>query len=166
LKTVNTAVVWSLLGIVLGGGATYLLARIGKQTSLTSLSPDGEFLVRLRSLEWGIDRNIEVWIEAVHGSRKSLVFDSPDEDFPAGTERILWSKDGRQFVLIGQHFTHLSPTARLPGGEFLYLLVDVENGAIRCNSTAQEKLPSFSTRDLPPMREIWTPQPDVAASKR
>jgi hypothetical protein len=107
------------------------LERVG----LTSLSPDEKTRVLLVELTFRIDRNFELRLENVdHAGEMRTVFRSPDEGRPEGSERILWSGDGRQFILLGRHF-FVDPNAVLPTGEQLYLHYNLDTGELRCNAT-------------------------------
>jgi hypothetical protein len=94
-----------------------------------------------------IDRNFELRIENLEkpGVMRT-VFRSPDEGRPEGSERVLWSGDGRRFVLVGRHF-HVEPSAVLPGGEQVYLYYNVDTGETRCNGT-QSDLPRVTIETL------------------
>jgi hypothetical protein len=135
-----------ILGLLLTFAAGVLVAMAvfsfhGKERlTLASLSPDDKTRVALVELSHLMDRNFELRIENLErpGTTRT-VFRSPDEGRPEGSERVLWSGDGRQFVLVGRHF-YVEPDAVLPSGEQLYLYYNVETGEVRCNAK-QSKLP-------------------------
>ncbi len=94
-------------------------------------------------------RNFDVRLE--HKRRGAgparVIFRSPDEGHPIGTERFIWSKDSKWLLLVGRHFcTREAP--RLASGETLYLLYNVKTGEVRCNSHQQSEHASFTLGDL------------------
>lgn len=121
----------------------------GERVTLTSLSPDDALRVRLVELPNRIDRNFELRLEDLRkpdgGTR--TVFRSPDEGRPEGSERIVWSKDGSRFLLLGRHF-YVHGNARLPSGESLYLMYEVPSGRVWCNAQQVSGVPSFSLQDV------------------
>jgi len=94
-----------------------------------------------------LDRNFYLRLHHVADKTVVTVFDSPDEGRPVGTERIVWSRDSSQFVLIGRHF-FVEDAAHPTNGEAIYLLYDIKSGRIRCNATQQSQYPRFSRDDL------------------
>jgi hypothetical protein len=105
-------------------------------------SPDGEQVAELvdRRLSFG-DRNFTVrlksrWLGIVPWYRH--MFESPDEQPSEGTERFLWSKDGRYLLLLGKDFLVVRPEACLASGEWLYLLVDTTTNAVSSRATIKD----------------------------
>jgi hypothetical protein len=94
-----------------------------------------------------LDRNFYLRLHRVADKTVATLFDSPDEGRPVGTERIVWSRDSSQFVLLGRHFVVAEP-AQFTNGESLYLLYDTKSGKLRCNATQQSQYPKFSRDDL------------------
>jgi hypothetical protein len=107
--------------------------------SLISESSTGAYRVTLLELNGGMDRNFEVWLERKADGFRTNIFRSPDEGRP-GTERIIWSRDHSQFVLVGRHFV-VEDRPRIPI-ETLYLLYDIPSGKLWCNAS-QASLPRF-----------------------
>lgn len=101
-------------------------------------SPDGRFRAELRELDRFIDRNFEVVVIDQQAMPRTprVIFTSPDEGAPPGTERFVWSKDSRAVLLVGRHFFTGDDDARIAGQEQPYLLYDVVTEALWCN-TAQ-----------------------------
>jgi hypothetical protein len=105
----------------------------GTDASLISESSTGAHRVTLLELEGGMDRNFEIWLEQKADGFKTNIFRFPDEGRPIGTERIIWSGDHSQFVLVGRHFM-VEDRSSLPI-EALYLLYDIPTGKLWCNAS-------------------------------
>ncbi len=146
------SLVWFLaglgLGLVLARGAA---AAVRMQTTQTSLSPDERFRVRI--LDHGlptIDRNFEVRVE--RDGKETTIFYSPDQDPSShGRERIVWSEDGKRFVILGRGFYVRDPP-KSREEEVLYLMYDVDSGKLWCNADQQTAFPPFTCKDLPAIR--------------
>ena len=147
------------VSIVLGAAAGFLAANMlanREHTTLISLSPDDERRVHLVAvkLDW-LDRNFVIRLERLSDSSTETLFRSPDEGMPIGSERIVWSPDSRQFVLLGRHFYVRKGTPSV-GGEQLYLLYDVMARRLWCNAEQQRAFPHFEIGDVEWLR---TPVP-------
>jgi hypothetical protein len=114
-----------ILLLLVGFAAGQLSARFEAwqhQVALVSLSPDDQWQVRLIDhIPW-VDRNFVMELVDLSDHSASTLFRSPDEDYPIGSERVVWSPDSSRFVLIGRHFADCPETARLPTGEIAYIL--------------------------------------------
>ena len=126
----------------------------GKPRTVTvnSASPDGKWralLIEFDDRSFEIDRNFEVLLEdaAVSPPQRRVLFSSPDEGRPIGTERVIWSKDSKHLVLIGKQF-FVKSRSEAVAGDLLYLLVDVQPEKSRCNSHQQIKYAPFTVADL------------------
>jgi hypothetical protein len=120
-----------------------------ESTTLVSLSTDDQLRVHLveRRGFMTIDRNFEVRLERLTDRSVVTLFRSPDEGRPEGSERVVWSPDGKQFVLVGRHF-FVREGVQLPTGESLYLLYDVPSGKLCCNSRQQTDYPGFGLAEV------------------
>jgi hypothetical protein len=116
-----------------------------RQTTVVSLSPDDSFRVHLMEISSGgsIDRNFRVDLEDMNKTTISTIFLSPDEGKPAGSERFIWSEDGKAFLLVGRHFFVAEPM-KLTTGEEPYLFYHIPSRRGWCNSSQQGKYPSLS----------------------
>ncbi len=145
--------VWFLAGV--GAGLLFArgLAAIRYQTTQLSLSPDERFRVRILDRGFpSIDRNFQVRVERLADHKETTILESPDEDYTSpGRERIVWSGDGKRFVVVGPGFI-VGDGPWKPDEEVLYLMADVESGQVWCNSNQQTAYPHFTCKDLPPMR--------------
>jgi hypothetical protein len=101
------------------------------EASLISASADGAYRVTLLELP-NFDRNFEIWLERAKDGFKTNIFRSPDEGRPVGTERIIWSGDHSQFVLVGRKFS-VEDGPRIPM-ETLYVLYDIPTSSLWCNA--------------------------------
>ena len=136
------------IGCILGSWPFALVVFRREEVTLKSLSPDDSLLVTIVELLPGwIDRNFEVRLASQHGESTTRIYRSPDEGTPVGSERVIWSKDGAKFLLVGRHVL-VQEHAVLPNGEMLYLRYDVESDNIWCNATQQRRYPTFALEDL------------------
>jgi hypothetical protein len=144
--------VWFLVGLGTGLLLAKGLAATRYQTTQVSLSPDERYRVRILDpgISW-VDRNFQIRVERMDDHREITIFQSPDEDPPPGRERIVWSQNGKRFVIVGPRFIVVG-APRKPDKEVLYLMADVESGRVWCNSNQQTAHPHFTCKDLPPMR--------------
>lgn len=141
-----------LLAFAIGFGLSSCLMSQG-QTTVTSLSPDERFRVRLieRSVSFAIDRNFVVELEDLETGTRKIVFDSPDEGRPIGSERFVWSQDATYCLLLGRHF-YAEAEGQLSNGEIAYLLLNTTTGEVRTTAsqrTSSDK--SFQMADLLPI---------------
>jgi len=119
-----------------------------KQATTTLLSPDDKIRVSVieASSPGSIDRNFQIRLEVLDSGATSVVFTSPDEGLPVGSERFIWSKDGTAFLLVGRHFA-LRDSITLATGEEAYFLYNLSSNRAWCNSRQQSAFPHF-TRDM------------------
>ena len=52
---------------------------------------------------------------------RAILYHSPDEGTPYGTERLIWSRDGTKLLLVGRHF-FVKDDLFLDNGDQLYFL--------------------------------------------
>jgi hypothetical protein len=114
--------------------------------SLTSISPDSLYKVELVELD-NFDRNFSVRLTHVNSNVATNIFDSPDEGRPIGTERIVWSQDSSQFLLLGRHF-YVVGNAKPDKREAAYLTYEIKTGRLRCNARQQNQYPNLTREDL------------------
>jgi hypothetical protein len=122
-------------------------------------SPDGRFVLTIHELTRA-DYTFQVVLsETAPGQAptSTRLYSSPDEG-PRGTERILWSKDGRHALIVGKQFG-VRPEAVLPSSlrstqpgvssaEAAYLLYNTDTRQVWCNSSQQTNFPHFSTNEV------------------
>jgi hypothetical protein len=123
-----------------------------EEVTTSRLSPDDKRVVYLVDFFSNLhpvpyDRDFEIQLQEGGGQNAKVIYRSPDESWPAGSERFLWSKDGTRFILLGRHFV-LEERHRLSTGEFLYFMYDVPSQKAWSNSDQQIALPHFSVADL------------------
>ena len=116
------------------------------RTTVSSLSPDDSIRARLveTSPTWALDRNFEVRLEYVKEHKTRIVFDSPDEGRPVGSERFIWSKDGTTLLLVGRHFYAAQTGPVLETGEQAYFLYHVPSRQGWCASAQPTAWPSLT----------------------
>lgn len=135
---------------------------LNPSVTVTSLSPDDKFRVTLVERRLGIDRNFQVRLENLKTGTVGVVFDSPDEGRPVGSERFVWSADSSRFVLLGRHFFQADVNC-LSTGEQPYLMIDLSSGKTWCNSHQQAKYPGFTVAELKGTAWFgWSPDHSVA----
>ncbi len=124
--------------------AVYAITR--KHITLESTSPSGEFSVVLeeRRMPFTVDRNIYVVLRNEKTGEPKQILLTPDEARPPGTERILWSRDGNHFLLVGTKF-YTKHDLTLETGEIAYLLYHIPTERVWHNSRQMS-----SSRELAP----------------
>ena len=115
-----------------------------RQVTTESSSPDGSIVATVHEIGRGIDRNFQIRIS--RGVTEKIVYRSPDEGRPIGTERFVWTRDSRYLLLVGMQF-YTDGETKLATGEDLYLLYDTQTGSIKCNAS-QANLPRFGIEDI------------------
>lgn len=127
--------------LMLGCGKTDQFENI----SLVSESRDKKYRVWLYEHPNRMDRNFDVWVEQIADGSRTNIFKSPDEGRPVGTERIIWSENNDEFVLVGKEFFLANPSEI--GLERPYLWYSFKTQKLYCNAS-QTELPHFSEDDL------------------
>lgn len=153
-------------------GVILSLASCSKQPAPTtsSTSPDGRFRLELVEIaRRGIpaDRNFDiVLIDLAADDARQILFSSPDEGHPVGTEAFIWNQASTVALLAGRHF-YLDERHAIKGrdGRTAYLLLDLESMKIRCNAS-QVELDRFSETDLEAAGfGGWLPGSDMEGEK-
>jgi hypothetical protein len=136
MKWLRTAIPLAFAAL-LGFGATALFQRIkaGRETTTSRLSPDETIRARLveTSPSWHLDRNFRVQLDSLVEGTSTVIFGSPDEGRPEGTERLIWSKDGAWLLLVGRHF-FVKDDLFLDNGDQLYFLYHLPTRRAWCNA--------------------------------
>jgi hypothetical protein len=87
------------IGVVLIAAATGFVVRgyaiVDYPSTLSCLSPDDRMRVQLTEIKtrFRIDRNFQLRLEDMNSLQSRIVFRSPDEGSPIGSERVIWSVD-------------------------------------------------------------------------
>jgi hypothetical protein len=120
--------------------------------SVSAASPDGKYRAVLveKTRPGMLDRNFSVVLESLadeKGSR-AIVFESPDEGRPVGSERFLWTSDSRFVLLLGKQFFVANKQDVTSKGEIPYLLYNVLSGELKCNASQLTKYKRFSVEEL------------------
>ena len=139
----------SFLAALLGSGLTWGYGKLmAEKTTITRLSPDETLRASLIEPEWqGIDRNFQIRLEDLVKGEKTTIFRSPDEGTPYGTERLIWSKDGKWLLLVGRHF-FVKEDLFLDNGDQLYFLYQVSSGKFWLNSAERPDLPALKAETI------------------
>ncbi len=142
----RTIIASALAGLVgFGMGMLCQMVSAGRTTTTTRLSPDETLRARLVEVSptWSIDRNFRIDLESLIDGTTKTIFHSPDEGRPAGSERLIWSKDGKRLLVVGRH-CYVKDDLFLDNGDQLYFLHDIPSGKSWLNSDGNS--------DLPPLR--------------
>ena len=124
------------------------------QISSSNRSPDGKYLAEVVERVSGsfpvADRHFEVRITSLNTNhpQEETIYRSADEGHP--TERLLWSKDSRYLLIVGQT-GELAVDAEdvTTKNEVIYLLYDSLKREVRCNeSQLKEPMQPFGFKDL------------------
>lgn len=128
-----------LAGAGLGWGVPRL---VRERITATRISPDETLraLVVETSPAWATDRMVQIRLESLVAGTTTLLFHSPDEGNPAGTERLIWSRDGTILLVVGRHF-FVKDDLFLDNGDQLYFLHHVPSGRSWSNAAGESKLP-------------------------
>ena len=122
----------------------YLGLSVGRDRVTTMLlSPDEKQQAVLleRSIS-PIDRSFKIRLNG------DIIFWSPEEGYPIGSERFLWSRDSSNLLLVGRHFLIANDLdVELTTGESLYLLYNVPTKQIWCN-TSRVRHERFDFEDI------------------
>lgn len=156
------------IGLTCGFGLCALLNRPQGWISTASVAPDASSRIAIfeRQRRLGrIDRNFDIQLTPLAMSRLDepvVIFRSPDEGFPIGTERFVWSSDSDWALLVGQHFSVVPEAPRGENGEAAYALIQVSTKAVWCNAS-QASGPRFDVDRLRAAGIFWPaaspPQP-------
>ena len=124
---------------------------MGKQMTARAESPSGAYFVFLEDRFIGMDRNFKVYLKDNISKKQQLIFASPDEGRPIGTERFYWTADSGCFLLVGKEFfIEEEDKIPLPTGEIAYLLYDISTNECWCAASQRSRSgkPAFLTRDI------------------
>ncbi len=122
-----------------------------ERTTTSRLSPDETLRASVVEPAWrGIDRNFRIRIEDRARGTTTTIFRSPDEGDPAGTERLIWSKDGTKLLLVGRHF-FVKDDLFLDDGDQAYLLYDVREGRAWLNAHELPDAPRLTAAMIDPI---------------
>ena len=134
----------ALFGIGVGVGRL-----TGDRTTTSRLSPDETIRARLveTSPWWAPDRSVRVQLDSLIEGTTTVLYASPDEGRPEGTERLIWSKDGAWLLLVGRHF-FVKEDLYLDNGDQAYFLYHLPSGKAWLNSAASSPLPALKARAI------------------
>ena len=139
---------WFGLLIVALVGVGYALVP-GRSVTCALVSPDGRWEARLvedRLQRISIDRNFEVWLVSPSTGERTVLYDSPDEGRPVGTEQFYWSDDSRYLLLAGKQF-FVDEEIELADGRLAYWLYDAESREQWCRAKQRSSQSPALTRE-------------------
>jgi hypothetical protein len=139
----------AITGLALGCAVGVNLGRVfGWHPTVTRLSPDET--LRASLVERGFastDRNFQIRLEDLARGGTERLFHSPDEGGPFGSERLIWSKDGKWLLLVGRHF-FVKEDLFLDNGDQLYFLYEVATGKAWTNAKDNFDLPALKAETI------------------
>lgn len=139
------------LGVAVLVSLTIIKSLTGRVPArLEVASPDNAIVAVLEERSGQqLDRNFRVGIRRRDEKDYRWLLNSPDEGRPPGSERFLWSADGRYVALIGEHFYVMEGSATASGVQ-LYLVYDCQNNRLWCNASQlqAERFPIDALPDI------------------
>lgn len=121
------------------GWLGFKFLKLSDRTIINRLSPDDNLRIRLIERLPDFDRQFYLKLEIIDEKPK-IIYQSRNENYPAGSERIIWSSDSSRFILVGRHFN-----VRISGndvflstGEYIYLMYEITSGQLLCNTYVPE----------------------------
>lgn len=141
MKTVNT--LWPLaLVLMLCSSCENESSSVG----VSQVSPDQKYVASFKELP-GFDRSFQVLVAGNNStSLPKIVYTSPDEGRPVGTERFIWTTNSEAFLLVGSHF-FTRTNLKTKNGQSIYLFYNVVSGELRSNAS-QNVLPGIDAAEL------------------
>ena len=144
MKRTIFTLVGAALVAALSAGVTWTATKsrtyfIAEKVTTCRVSPDDLMRVWLVELHSHIqlDRNVAIRLEDINRMETvDLLKSSPNEGFPAGSERFVWSVDGSKVVLVGRHF-FVREKLDLASGEQIYFLHDLKAHRTYLNSAGE-----------------------------
>ena len=144
-----------LIALVLASVITFqvgYLVGLGRRPRATvlRLSPDERTRASLVEVGDGTggEREVSFRLERTSDRGEAFRLDLPGvAGGVAGTERLIWSRDGTRVVLVGRHFFGHADLM-LAGGDELFLLHDVTSGRTWINSAADLRLPPLTADQI------------------
>ena len=98
----NYRFVVALMWLAVGAGCRN--ADLKPEITATSVSPDMKTRIDLVEIPERFDRNFNLVVREYPDMNPRIIFQSPDEGRPAGSERFVWSSTGHRVLLLGKHF--------------------------------------------------------------
>jgi hypothetical protein len=131
-----------LAGVLLGHVNQWWSGLGSFKSTIIRLSPDETMLADLGEPQvlFNPDRYVSIRLMKLHDRKWSVIHHSGDEGRPEGTERLIWSKDGKWLLVVGRHF-FVKEDLFLDNGDQLYFLHHVPSGKSWLNSASETQLP-------------------------
>lgn len=126
------------------------MAQKSEKELFSEWSPDKRYCVRVSQVNMmGIDFNYRIDLRdaSISPPLETIVFKTPDEKPFNGIEKIIWSPDSTQFILVGSSFYVRNERLATPSGEDVYLFCDTKTNTIRTNAS-QSRLQPIRKSDL------------------
>jgi hypothetical protein len=127
----NNAVGFCAICAVFSFCVGFTTGRLSQNSVTTSmLSPNLLLTIKLVETNTFIDRRFSVIVEGI--DKKNVIYTSPDELNPPGTEQFIWSVDSNYVLLIGRRFAACDTFDSR--GNQIYLLYSYSDDKIWCCS--------------------------------
>jgi hypothetical protein len=138
-----------LVGVLFGTALGVVGAKLaGWRTTVSRLSPDETLRASLVEPEFvAFDRNFQVRLEDLREDKITILLRSPDEGRPYGSERLIWSKDGKWLLLVGRHF-FVKEDLFLDNGDQLYFLYNLPSKQGWINSADSIAWPPLKAQSI------------------
>ena len=141
-----------LIGFLLGFGSRSNWSLFGEgefRTTITRLSPDEKARASLAGTAWPSQpyRMVQIQLEAPLGSDPRTLFTSGEQGLPAGTERLIWSRDGTWLLVVGRHF-FVHADLFLDNGDQLFFLHHLPSGRSWSNETGEKNIPLLTAEQV------------------
>ncbi len=102
-----------------------------------SISPNHKWKVNIKSPKFMIlllDLHYYIFLDNLETNEEKRIWESPDEN-ENKEFRIIWSKDGNKFLVLGKNLILSNKELLYPTGEQIYFLFDIPSGEKWCNCT-------------------------------
>jgi hypothetical protein len=146
---VGALAVAGLVGFLLGRWSPTFFGQGEFRTTITRLSPDETALAELAGTAWPSQpyRIVVIQLQAPLGNDPRTLYTSREQGLPAGTERLIWSRDGTMLLVVGRHF-FVKEDLFLDNGDQLFFLHHLPSGRSWSNETGEDKVPPLTAEQV------------------
>ena len=147
--TLGALAATGLIGFLLGFGSQSLFGEGEFRTTITRLTPDEKARALLAGTDWPSQpyRIVVIRLEAPLGQEPRTLYKSREQGLPAGTERLIWSRDGTWLLVVGRHF-FVNEDLFLENGDQLFFLHHQPTGRSWSNETGEKDVPPLTPEQI------------------